>query len=122
MVRFFHHTINNFFEPSENNTVGIKQGIDLYFFFLILIFYLENVDRTNKWCIFTRTSAGELLRLHTDSKLQKLLVLPLVEMDAVMDEQDREYNGEGKYLRLFVFVFSLFHSDCGKSVLRREEA
>eukprot|EP00026_Physarum_polycephalum_P000017 Phypoly_transcript_00017.p1 GENE.Phypoly_transcript_00017~~Phypoly_transcript_00017.p1 ORF type:complete len:3587 (+),score=621.73 Phypoly_transcript_00017:1211-10762(+) len=41
----------------------------------------------NKWCIFTRTS-GELLRLHTDAKLKELLVLPLMEKDAMLDDED----------------------------------
>lgn len=85
LIRFFHHaSIHQFFEPHQNE------------------------DNKNKWCVFTRTS-GELLRLHTgtplfpsfplslfyllyhkytDAKLQELLVLPLLEKDGILEEED----------------------------------
>lgn len=76
-VRFFHHTINNFFRAEPSSTVSAL------------------ATKTNKWCVFMRTS-GELLRLHTDAKLQELLVSPLVELEEVLERQDEELSISSK--------------------------
>jgi hypothetical protein len=57
-----------------------------------------------------RTS-GELLRLHTDAKLQELLVSPLVELDNILEKQDEELSINSTF-KMYLLFFPLFNCSC----------
>jgi hypothetical protein len=79
-LRFFHHITLNFF---HNHAITFPLAVPPP--------VLANPVCTNKWCVFTRTSR-ELLRIHVDRSIQKLLLSPLEDVDILLDKQDEFFN------------------------------